>query len=83
MSIPYIGATSSAKYYKEDFNDYVADPSKSDYRSELFGGTCMPVGINDTFMPTDKADADNLDKTQYNIRERFGYLSAEDYENDD
>jgi len=72
-------------YYKEDFEEYVANKKHEDAEANLFGQECMPVGINDTFMPVSKGDVmaantNNLKKAQYNIRERFGYLSEADYE---
>ena len=73
-----IMTTSGSKYYKEDFEDYVSDPKETN----LFGQECMPVGINDTFMPVKKEGADNLDMAQYNIRDRFGYSQEDSYESD-
>ena len=61
-------------YYNEDFNNYIADPAEYKKTEDLLGKDCIPVGINNTFMPTDKYASDNLDKAQYNIRERFGHL---------
>lgn len=89
----YIGAITSLKgsnslpqYRNEDFEAYIDNPKASQARAELFGQECLTVGIQDTFMPTEKGDFQsedngNLDKTQYNIRERFGYLqdNLEDY----
>lgn len=83
----FIGAIASSgntksKYYNRDFENKVANPSKGAALDDL-GYECIPVGIQDTYMPLDKgdvhsADTPNLTRAQYNIRERFGYLSEDD-----
>lgn len=67
-------------YYKEDFEAVLMKPKKDE--KNYFGEKCMPVGINDTFMPVKKDDPDNFKMAQYNIKERFGLLSNEDYNNE-
>lgn len=74
---------SGSRYHKEDFEDYISNPKREDAEASLFGEECLPVGIYDIFMPADKGDPHitdigNLDKAQYNIRERFGHLSEDD-----
>jgi len=72
------------KYYNEDFNEYIAHPKMNEEKMDMMEDMgmdmeeCIPVGINKTFMPTDKFDSSNLKKTEYNIRERFGHLQEED-----
>ena len=67
------------KYYNEDIEEYLEDPQEYEDRAKMFNlGGCMPVGINNTFISPKKFDSSNLEKTQYNIRERFGHLQSED-----
>lgn len=69
-------------YHNEDFEEVLLNPSKADEEAKMFGQSCMPVGINGTFMPIKKDDPSNFKKAQYNIRERFGLLQDEDYNNE-
>ena len=74
--------TVSKKYINEEFESYVANPEKGKMLEDM-GFDCVTVGIQDTFMPVEKGDVHsgntpNLDKAQYNIRERFGYLPERD-----
>lgn len=69
---------SRSKYHNEDFESYIANPKAAKAEAEMFGQKCIPVGINNTYMPLEKDGSDNLDMTQYNIRERFGYLTEDD-----
>ena len=71
------------KYHNEDIEQYIANPKAAKAEGNLFGQECLPVGINNTFMPLEKDNPDNLDMTQYNIRERFGYLSEDDNDNNE
>lgn len=72
-------------YYNEDIQNYLADPQKQKDKAKMYDSIgidmpdCIPVGINNTFMATDKFDSSNLEKTEYNIRERFGHLQGDDY----
>lgn len=73
--------SNSPKYYKVDSQQYLDNPKKYAERdamaAEYGGSKCMPVGIYDGFI-SQKGEADILEKSQYNIRDRFGFLSEDD-----
>lgn len=71
------------KYHNEDVEQYIANPKAAQKQAALFGEKCIPVGINNTFMPLEKDNPDNLEMAQYNIRDRFGYLSEDDNDNNE
>lgn len=73
----------NSKYLKIPVEDYLANESFFEKQATLYGELglekdCMPVGTYNGFMATEKADPNNMAMAQYNIRDRFGYLTEDD-----
>lgn len=72
-----------SKYLKVPVEDYLANPKFYAKEAEFYGEMGlekenMPVGTYNGFMATDKQNPSNFDMAQYNIKDRFGYLSEDD-----
>ncbi len=73
----------NSPYLKVDIENYLANPKKYEAREDMYESMglpsdCIPVGCFDEFQPTEKDDPENLNKAQYSIRDRFGFLSEDD-----
>lgn len=61
-------------YYNENIEEYLVSP-----RADYAGRECITVDLNQTYQPLDKYAKGNLDKAEFNIRERFGHLQADEF----
>lgn len=70
------------KYKKEDAEEYFNNPKyeaaeKKMYQDMGIDTEDMPVGAFNDFVSV-KGEPEILQKTQYNIKDRFGYCSKDD-----
>lgn len=52
--------------------DYTKNYANYKEMADITGSDCIPADINGAFVPLDKLNKTNLQKTQRNIGERFG-----------
>lgn len=68
------------KYHNVDSEEYLRFPTAVKKMDKMMGMESIPVGPYGEYVCTDKNDPNNLKKSQYNIKERFGHLTDEDLE---
>ena len=66
------------KYRNVDVEEYERFPSHVKKMDKITGTEAIPVGPYGEYVCQDKNDPNNLKKSQYNIRDRFGHLTDED-----
>lgn len=72
-----MGIYKTPKYDRVDVTDYLANPQEYAEREAMTGSECLPVGTYGGFVGM-KGDPNIMEKTQYNLRDRFGFLASED-----
>lgn len=75
-------ANTTTTYVPVDSQDYFANPKKYAEKNQMYqdfgmGKECIPVNSLGDFA-SQKGEPDILEKTQFNIRRRFGYSDEVD-----